>query len=553
MNLIRLLLRTSRGVVALSILAGLGSGLSGVGLIMVIHAELGRNSPSGWVLGASCAALCVAAAATRIVAQAALVRVAQGSVTHLSVQLCRRILALPLRQFEEIDPASLLAVLTDDIVVLSNALVGIPLLCINVPIVVACLGFVGWLSPLVLACAIGIAVPAVLGYDALASLGMRRLAQAREGQDALVGHFRDLIAGVRELKLHRPRHDAFLDDRLQSAAVTVRDHNTAGMTLFSLAASWSQLAFFGFIGFVLFVLPEVGGVSRAAVSGAVLVTLYLMSPLDVIVTWIPILGRARVSMNKIEQLGLSLEARGAEEAKPIAPSIDRFHSVELMDATYTYVHGEGRLDFALGPIDLTLRPEEIVFVVGGNGSGKTTLVKLITGLYSPESGSVLLDGQAVTSNRIEDYRQLFSVVFTDGHLFNALIGLDRLALDEQAKEALTRLELTGEVNVAAGVFSTTDLSQGQKKRLALLTLLLEDRPICVLDEWASNQDPRFKQVFYLEILPELRAKGKSLLVISHDEDYFHVADRVVRLDHGRLTDGEDPVIPEPRLNAEVRS
>ena len=150
MSLFAFLLRASRGVAVLSILAGIGSGLGGVGLIALIHTELGRDQASGHTLAWTFAALCIVAAATKVVAQASLVRLAQGSVSNLAAHLGRRILSLPLRQFEEIAPASLLAVLTDDTIVLSNALIGIPVICINLPIVFACLAYVGWLSPVVL-------------------------------------------------------------------------------------------------------------------------------------------------------------------------------------------------------------------------------------------------------------------------------------------------------------------------------------------------------------------------------------------------------------------
>ncbi len=537
MNLLRFLLRASWGIVALAVLAGIGSGLCGVGLIALINAELSSRRPTSGVLAWGFVGLCVTAAATRVVAQGAMVRLAQGSISRMAAHLCRRTLALPLRQFEDMDPASLLAVLTDDTIVLSNALIGIPLICINGPIVVACLAYVGWLSPTVLLCALGVAAPALFGYQVLASYGMRRLRLGREGQDALVAHFRTLTSGFRELKLHKPRREAYLRDGVETSSASVRDHNTAGLTFFALAGSWGQAAFFGYIGLLLFVMPHVPGITRESLTGAVLVTLYIMSPLDVIVTWIPILGRARISLVKIEQLGVTLDAHEAEDGANVAAKPAEFESIRLVDVVYTYMHGNER-EFTLGPIDLELNAGELVFLIGGNGSGKTTLVKLLSGLYTAERGSVELDGELVIPARLEEYRQLFSVVYADGHLFDALLGLARADLDEAASEELARLELGAKVRVAGGRFSTTDLSLGQRKRLALLTLLLEDRPICVFDEWAANQDPHFKRVFYLEILPELRAKGKAVLVITHDEDYFHFADRVLKLEGGRLADAD---------------
>jgi putative pyoverdin transport system ATP-binding/permease protein len=538
MSLLRFLLRESRGVVVLSVIAGIVSGASSVGLIALVHAELSRNHPSAWRLAVAFTALCLLAQIARILAQGAIIRLAQGSVARMALHLCRRILAVPLRQFEELDPASLLTVLTEDIAIVSGALVGIPVVAITLPIVVLCLGYVGWLSPVVLACGVGVAIPTILVFHVVASRAIERLRRAREGQDVLVDHFRSLIDGFRELKIHRGRREDFLDE-VDAAAASVRDQGTAGLTLFAAAGSGNQVAYFGVIAFVLFVLPTIYPLGRDVLEGAILAILYIMSPLEVILNWMPVLGRARVSLQKIEALDPTLLDT---EALETPTSLAELHgSITLAGVTYAYPRGRDREDFILGPIDLTLRPEEVVFLAGGNGSGKTTLVKLIAGLYTPQGGMIQLDGRAVGPDHLENYRQLFSVVFADGHLFKSLLGLDLPDLNARARHELARFELDHLVNVEHGTFSTIDLSQGQRRRLALLAACLEDRPVYILDEWASNQDPHFKRVFYLEILPELRARGKSVLVISHDEEFFHVADRVVRLDSGRLVEGEPDV------------
>ena len=176
----------------------------------------------------------------------------------------------------------------------------------------------------------------------------------------------------------------------------------------------------------------------------------------------------------------------------------------------------------------------MVILAGGNGSGKTTLVELISGLYQPDSGVVRLDGRKLEDQDREAYRQLFTVVFADGHLFPNLLGLRGEGIESRACYGLERLGLAGRVSVRGSSFSTIDLSQGQRRRLALLGALLEDRPISIFDEWAANQDPSFKHMFYHTLLPELRAAGKALLIISHDEEHFDIADRVFRLQDGRL-------------------
>jgi putative ATP-binding cassette transporter len=193
---------------------------------------------------------------------------------------------------------------------------------------------------------------------------------------------------------------------------------------------------------------------------------------------------------------------------------------------------EGR--FVLGPLDLAFQRGELIFVIGGNGSGKTTLAKLITGLYAPEEGEIRVDGELVTEENREAYRQHFSAIFTDFYLFESLLGLDDPDLDLLAKGYLEKLQLDHKVRVNDGQFSTLSLSHGQRKRLALLAACLEDRTFYVFDEWAADQDPHFKKIFYESLLLELKAKGKTVLVLSHDEKYYRVADRIIKLDYGQL-------------------
>ena len=542
-NLVQFLLSQSRGIVVLSVVAAAASGAGGVLLLALVHAELSRTTPGapGWGRALGYAALAVSVAGARVLAQSAMARLGHGAVTTLCTRLCRQVLALPLEQFEALDEGKLVAVLTGDVVLVAQALVGIPLLCLNIPLVVLCLAYVGWLSPAILICGLVFVALAVAAYLALLTPAMTRLDAARTAQDRVVGHVRSLIDGFRELRQHRPRRLAFLERAIAPAAAAVRRESVAGQTLFSMAVGWSELAFFGFLGFLVFVLPAFRPLDRATLAGAVLVVLYIMSPLDVILTWLPGLGQAKASLDRIQGL-LPMPDGSAAIDDPdeaiVAPAFRA--SVRLDGVSYAYPPGDaGEHGFALGPVNLALHPGELTVLAGGNGSGKTTLVKVLTGLYVPQSGTVRLDGAPVCDDDREAYRQLFSVVFADGHLLQQLHGLERPGLDAEATAGLERLGLAAKVRVDDGAYSTTALSQGQRGRLALLTACLEDRPVYVFDEWAANQDPHFRRTFYREILPALRATGKALLVISHDETFYDVADRVVRLRDGRIVEGAD--------------
>jgi putative ATP-binding cassette transporter len=192
--------------------------------------------------------------------------------------------------------------------------------------------------------------------------------------------------------------------------------------------------------------------------------------------------------------------------------------------------------FVLGPLSLELHPGELVFIIGGNGSGKSTFVKVLAGLYQPLKGNVTLAGTMITDANREWYREHFSVVFSDYHLFNKLLGQSDSQVDRLASQYLRLLHIDQKVSVQERTFSTIDLSQGQRKRLALVTAYLEDRPIYVFDEWAADQDPQYKEIFYKKLLPDLRERGKLVVVITHDDRYFHLGNQVIKLEDGKVVE-----------------
>ncbi|MBV8199661.1 MAG: cyclic peptide export ABC transporter, partial [Acidobacteria bacterium] len=393
--------------------------------------------------------------------------------------------------------------------------------------------YLGWLSWRLLSVLSLFIVLGIVCYQLPVKWALRRQRQARKEADTMFRYYRGVLDGTKELKLHAARRAGFLS-RLDVTGRAFQGHNVSAATIYSSAASFGQMLAFVVVGLVLFLSWRVvPGLSREVLTGYALVLLYLTTPLQVMLEVLRDLAAAEVALRNVEDLGFSLLDKDKEQAAPPAPAA-RWRSVELRRVEHRFAQ-DGQDDlFTLGPIDFTLHPGELVFLVGGNGSGKTTLAKLLIGLYQPEAGQLLMDGEAVWDAGVESYRQHFSVVFSDFYLFETLFGLENAELDAKARAYLERLRIANKVKVQDGTLSTTQLSHGQRKRLALLTAYLEDRPIYVFDEWAADQDPAFKDVFYLQLLPELKARGKTVLVISHDDSYYGVADRIVKLDYGRI-------------------
>jgi putative ATP-binding cassette transporter len=529
------LLRMSRQIsfsyaaVVAALVAGLLSGIGYTFLVVLINSALTHRRAAPLLAGFIALGLVVSL--TRLVSQGLFDQVGTRATFGVRLQLCRSILANPLAKLEEIGPHRLLASLSDDVTALSNALMQLPRLILNVAIALACLVYMGWISWPLLLGTLGFMVVGIASYQLPMQRANRYLRRLREERDVLFSHLRALVYGTKELKLQRRRRQILFEEGLVPAGESIRRLTFIGNAIFAATAVWGNLLFFLVVGALLFGLGP-GRIGQPVLTGYVLVLLYLMTPLEVILFTLPHLGRASAALNKLDKLGLELTAT----AEPMAaiPGFDpRWRSLDLVDVTYSY-RGEDDESFHIGPVNLAFTPGELVFFIGGNGSGKTTLAKVLTGLYPADQGEIRLDGRPVTPANLDDHRQMFSAVFSDFHLFKSLIATDGVNLDESAAAYLERLQLAGKVRVENGRLSTVDLSQGQRKRLALLSAYLEDRPCYFFDEWAADQDPQYKAVFYFEILPELKARGKTVFVISHDDAYYEVADRLIKLNEGRV-------------------
>ncbi|WP_426751161.1 cyclic peptide export ABC transporter [Myxococcus sp. Y35] len=533
MNLLRMLLRSSRVSLVLAVLSGLASGASSAGLLALTGAALVGKAEG---MGGFFAVLCAVTLLSRYASHAVLNSMHHGLVYQMRTELGRQILATPLRRLEELGGHRLLAALTGDISFVGAGLMLLPQLIIHLAILLGCLGYMAWLSRPLLFATLGFMVVGLATYMIPARQSLKLMRTARELYDRLLRHFDTLSSGTKELKMHRQRRLAFLEEDLVGTASSLRRVDALSGNIDAANSSWGMLLFFAIIGLLLFVMPTFGGIDAATLTGFSLTILYMQQPLDSVLNSFHGVGQATVALAKLDALGLRQETPALQGPLEAPRSFSR---LELRGVTHSYHrdHEDGR--FQLGPIHLTLSPGELVFLVGGNGSGKTTLAKLLIGLYTPESGEVVLDGKPITDERDwERYRQLFSSVFVDFYLFDRMLGLERQDLAEQAGKYLERLQLTHKVRIDNGVLSTTSLSQGQRKRLALLTAYLEDRPFYLFDEWAADQDPIFKALFYEQLLPDLKQRGKAVLVISHDDRYFHLADRLLRLDYGQLREPE---------------
>jgi putative ATP-binding cassette transporter len=532
MELIRFLLRTSPRMVIATMIASVASGALSGALIAIVNRALATSGVRTWTIMMAFLAVVLARVITQFISAALLVRFAQDTVLALCRRLCEQVLRVPFAKVEAMGSPRVLATLTEDVAVLSGAVLALPSLATNVAMLAGCAVYLAYLSWKVLAVCAVLAVVGVVGHRMLMSRAHDAFVGAREGRDRLFAAFRTLTEGLKELKLNRARSADFVRREIDETTAYLRKQNVVATTRLMTAETWSQLLFYTMIFLLLFLAPSIAKLSPEALTGYVFAALFMMTPTWAVLATVPTMLRGRVSLDKIRELGTSLDSVEARTAdSPSRPTETSVH-IALEQATFTYpsLQGADERPFSLGPVNLTLSSGELVFVTGGNGSGKSTLVKLLCGLYAPNSGAVLLNGTAIDDRSRDWYREHFTVVFADYHLFERLFGLDTATREGRIQEYLALLKLDTKVRVESGRFSTTALSSGQRKRLALLTAWLEDRPVYVFDEWAADQDPSYKEVFYLRLLPELKARGKCVVVVTHDDRYFHLGDRVIKLE-----------------------
>jgi putative ATP-binding cassette transporter len=369
----------------------------------------------------------------------------------------------------------------------------------------------------------------VLTYRAMLKKTELSLKIVREKRDTLFGHFRTLTEGMKELRINRVRREE-LQNRISKTIQDLNLHGLRAIQQYVFTDAISQFVFYAILGLLLFIIPFWNELPVETLTGYIFAALYLMGPIWGVLYALPNLQRGQIALESIETFKSSLSVE-PESMSLYNERVIQWNALQMEDLVFSYTNdedGDSSNGFVLGPIDFKLSPGQLVFVVGGNGCGKSTFVKLLCGLYTPKSGRILLDGRLITDQDRDRYRQYFSVVFSDFFLFDSIPRTANGFSDAQVNQYLKQLQLDKKVSITEGKLSTIALSQGQRRRLALLSAYLEDRPIYIFDEWAADQDPPYKEIFYKSLLPELRNKGKAVVVITHDDRYFGLGDRIVR-------------------------
>ncbi|KZN47460.1 hypothetical protein N474_22245 [Pseudoalteromonas luteoviolacea CPMOR-2] len=472
--------------------------------------------------------ICIFILVTRTVSQVLLMRVATDVMSELRTSTYYRVMKAPLNGLEKVGAPKLIASITTDVGRIVTGARMLPDILISIVTVVGMLGFLLYLNPEVF----GFLMLAILfggvSYQLLMFIGGRYFSKSRQSIDELHESIKGLIQGAKELKLSEQKRESYFNDILLKHEKSVNKHDKSGNTVVSSAINYGDMISFFVIGMISFIFVSYHEVNEQALVGVVMGLLYITGPIGTILNSLPNITLANISYRKVTELFNRLPD---ENINATIKDIKPWETVTFSEIEYSY---GADTDFKLGPITLEIKKSQITFIIGGNGSGKSTLSKILSLHEQPTSGCVLFDDEAVTADNLNSYREQVCAIYTSFYLFDCLLGEITPEKLETAQKYLTELGMDDKVTIDNGYFSTTRLSDGQRKRLALLVTFLEDRDIYLFDEWAADQDPQFKAVFYRQILPDLKRRGKAVIVISHDERYFDVADQLIVMENGSL-------------------
>jgi putative ATP-binding cassette transporter len=365
------------------------------------------------------------------------------------------------------------------------------------------------------------------------------LQSARKQEDSLFHHVGQVLNGFREIKVNPEKGGALIEGPLLEASLNNQKQMKKGLFGYFCNSLTGQFVFYLTLILILYSGSGWFKITPAILVNCVFVILYLIGPLEVVMILLPTMAIGEVAASRLNNL-LSLVNYDMGAVSVTYPSL-HFDSLSLRGLYFDYAQGGAEDRFKLGPIDFELKRGETVFIFGGNGSGKTTFFHIVLGLIGFDEGKVFFNGQKITGTKAVQH--LFSPLFSDFYLFDRFYGHSEVD-PQRIGDYLELFELKGIVTFDTDRFSTLELSTGQRKRLALIYMLMENRYVLLLDEWAADQDPFFREKFYRKILPVLKKQGFTILAITHDDKYYHTADRLYKMENGKLLQVNDNDVPD---------
>lgn len=463
----------------------------------------------------------------------------QNFIFKMQRRVVKQILDTPLLKVAKVGKARILASLGSDVRNISFGLLRLPDFLQSSILILCTSAYLCYLSPQIFTlCAIWIIVVFTINNFLMMKV-YAYFRKARENDDALQNNYQNILDGHKELLINRYRAKFYYEDEFESNARFKKKNSTLGNLFNNLSSNFTNVALLALVGVEFYLALEFKWASVAEATTIALSILFLRTPLVSMIGSFPTLLLAKIALDKIAKLELD----DYKEHFGKTNFIKDWRQISFKNTSFSYDD-----NFHLNPVNLDLKKGELIFLIGKNGSGKSTFCMLLTGLFKPSEGEIFVDDMKIDDDNLDIYRSLVSAVFSDFHLFTKTLAKEKFADEEKIASWLEFLELKGKTRVEDHELVLTKLSTGQKKRLAMLIALLEERDILVLDEWAADQDPVFRRFFYKKLLPLLKEQGKTIFAITHDDAYFDSADRIFLAEGGNISELKGENIKELAKN-----
>jgi ATP-binding cassette subfamily B protein len=404
-------------------------------------------------------------------------------------------------------------------------------------------------SPFLLLLLIAGILPAFLGESHFAFLTYAknfRQTPARRQMDYLrqVGGSKE---AAKELKLFNLSE--FLTSRFTSLSQEIYNENVAlnrrRLLWGGLLAMVGQLGYYGAYAYSIYRTIQ----GRYSIGDLTLITTAIMQAMSNIQqafsTASGVADQALFLTDLIAFFEMKPRVESKANASPVRRPVER--GFEFRNVSFTYPGTNRRI---LSDFNFTLSRDERVALIGENGQGKTTIVKLITRLYDPTEGQILLDGVDLREYDLDDLHSEIGVIFQDFMRYE-MTARENIAVGRiEALHEHGEIEFAAEKSLAGGVVAKlqngydqmlgrrfeggVDLSGGEWQKIALARAYLRDAQLLILDEPTAALDARSEAEVF-QRFAEL-TRGKMALLISHRFSTVRMADRIVVLEAGRLVE-----------------
>jgi putative ATP-binding cassette transporter len=454
----------------------------------------------------------------------------ENAIYNIRTRLSRKIQKVELAFVEQLGTDTLYSRMTQNDTFISQAMPQITSTAQMSILMVSSFLYLAYISPLTFFITLITISAGITMFRMQSAIIDEALRESGKKQSIYFRSIADLVNGFKEIKVNRNKSLDVLENIEQVSAEAKELKVYAGR---KEARMWGfgRIFIYALLPILVFLVPMFHQEYAEDIFKITATLLFISGPITVLVNLLPVLGRVNLAVEAIQNLEQEMDAAGADFSDEAAGEFVFFEEISVRDLSFSYPNGQ--TGFVAGPFSERIQAGEMLFIIGGNGSGKSTFLKLLTGLYPPSAGGIFIDEEPIKPEDYRALRELFSIVFTDFHLFERLYGIRDLN-EASVNHWIGKMWLEGKVRFHDGAFSSTNLSTGQRKRLAFIAAILEDKPILAIDEFAADQDPQFRKYFYESLLPEIKQSGKTIIAVTHDDHYFHVADRVLKMDEGKI-------------------